>query len=182
MNDRLVDLASASAGLFTVGDAFFCGYDRQSLSRLATRGAIIRIGHGAYAERESYAAASPEERHRWATRAVVRRFENRVAASHYSALALLGLPIWKARYDLVHVARTHAGRGRRSAGVQIHKDQGAGAYGLIDGAACVRPAVAVLGTAMVCGVEAGVIPRTPLLWAANIRSPKCDIGAPSGRR
>lgn len=41
--------------------------------------------------------------------------------------------------------------------VHIHRGQGRDAYTAIDGTTCVRPALAVLGTAMVCGVEAGVV-------------------------
>lgn len=174
MNDLLLARASISGGVFTATDALACGYDRQSLSRLARTGAVVRIGRGAYAGRESYAAAAPEERHRLATRAVVQRFVGRVAASHYSALTLLRLPVWKARLDRVHVARTDAGRGRRSTGVQIHKGQGQGAYGAVDGMACVRPALAVLGTAMLCGVEAGLIAADAALAATLVTRQELD--------
>lgn len=104
-------------------------------------------------------------------RAVVARLGDRVAASHYSALTLLGLPGWQAPMDRVHVARTVAGRGRRSTGVTIHRDYGADAYGFLDGTLCVLPALAVLGSAMLRGVQAGVIAADAAL-AANMVTDK----------
>lgn len=100
---------------------------------------------------------SPEQQHRLAARAVVHRFAGRVAVSHYSALTLLGLPVWHACLDRVHVTRTNSGPGRRSTAVSVHRDYGDRAYGAVDGTPCVLPALAVLGTAMLCGVEAGVV-------------------------
>lgn len=146
-----------SGGLFTAADALACGYDRQSLSRLSSTGTVVRIGRGAYAPRKSYVEATPQQRHWLATRAVVQRFSGRAAASHVSALTLLDLPVWQAPLERVHVTRTGDGCARRSPSVHIHRGRGDDAYTVIDGAACVLPALAVLGTGMLCGVEAGVI-------------------------
>ncbi|MDQ3054675.1 MAG: type IV toxin-antitoxin system AbiEi family antitoxin domain-containing protein [Actinomycetota bacterium] len=157
MNDLLLARASALGGGFTAADALACGYDRQSLSRLVSGGEAVRIARGAYARREIFAAASPEQRHRLATRASVARFAGRVAASHYSALSLLGLPLWRAALDQVHVARIGAGPGRRSSKLHIHSPYTADVYRLADGLPSVSPGLAVLGTAMLCGVEAGVV-------------------------
>lgn len=157
MNDLLAARASASSGLITATDALACGYDRQGLSRLVSNGSVVRIGRGAYAEAAHCAAASPTDRHRLATRAVVRRFAGKAAASHVSALILLGLPVWQAPLERVHVTRTGEGCARRSGSVHIHRGQGRDAYALLDGTGCVRPALAVLGTAMLCGAEAGVV-------------------------
>lgn len=93
MNELLVARTTLRGGFFTAADALASGYDRQALSRLCTGGAVIRIGRGAYAGRAVLAAASPDQRHKLTIRAVVRRFDGRVAASHYSALILLGLPV-----------------------------------------------------------------------------------------
>lgn len=157
MNDLLLARASALGGVFTAADALACGYDRQSLSRLVSRGEAVRIARGAYAGRDIHAAASPEQRHRLMTRAVVERFAGRVAASHYSALNLLGLPLWRAPLGQVHVARIGAGPGRRNSRLHIHSPYPADAYCLVDGLPCVQSSLAILGTAMRCGVEAGVI-------------------------
>jgi hypothetical protein len=113
MNDLLAAKTRLSGGLFTAADALACGYDRQSLHRLSTKGTVVGIGRGAYAARSALAETSQEQRHRLATRAVVHRFAGRVAASHYSALVVLGLPVWHACLDRVHVARTSNGPNRR---------------------------------------------------------------------
>lgn len=157
MNDLLAARARVSGGLIMTADALACGYDRQALSRLADGGSVVRIGRGAYAPRESYVEASPEQRHRLATRAVVQRLAGRAAASHVSALTLLGLPVWQAPLERVHVTRTGDGCARRSPSVHIHRGQGDDAYTMIDGTMCVLPALAVLGTAILGGVEAGVV-------------------------
>lgn len=72
----------------------------------------------------------------------------------------------------IHVARTVPGRGRRSTGVTIHRTYGADAFGLTEGTPCVRPALAVLGTAMSCGVEAGVIAADAALAASKVTEPE----------
>jgi hypothetical protein len=174
MNDLLLARARAAGGIFTATDALACGYDRPGLSRLVTTGQVVRIGCGAYAEGRAYAAASPDRRHRMATTAALRRFPARVAASHYSALTLWGLPVWRAPLSRIHLARTVAGPGRRSAGVTVHRGwaraadpsaPSSDAYDYVAGALCVRPALAVLGTAMICGVEAGVVAADAALAA-----------------
>ncbi|MBA3279444.1 MAG: type IV toxin-antitoxin system AbiEi family antitoxin domain-containing protein [Geodermatophilaceae bacterium] len=124
MNDLLVAKARVAGGFFTAADALASGYDRQSLSRLSSKGTVVRIGRGAYAARSAFAGASHEEQHRLAARAVVHRFAGRVAASHYSALTELGLPVWHATLDRVHVARTSNGCNRCSTAVSVHRDYG----------------------------------------------------------
>lgn len=105
MNDLLALLSTAHFGAFTAHDAYECGYHRQSLSRLARRGPVLRVGPNAYVDRARYEAASPERQHEMATRAVVRTFDGRVFASHYSALTLMSLPVFGLPLDHHHVAR-----------------------------------------------------------------------------
>lgn len=142
MNDLLAARARLSGGLVTAEDARACGYDRQALSRLARSGRVVRVGVGAYIKAASYESASPEQLHRLATRAVVQRFAGGAAASHYSALTVLALPVWRASLERVHVTRTGDGCARRSPRLHIHRCRGDDAYTMIDGAACVRPALA----------------------------------------
>lgn len=174
MNDLLAARICATDGLFTAADALDCGYDRKSLSRLAQGNEVARIGRGTYAAREVIVAASRDERHRLATRAVVRRFAGAVAASHYSALALLGLPMWGSDLGRVHVVRSGQGRARRSAGVQIHKCPADIRQVLVDGTLSVVPELAVLGTAALCGVEAGVIAADAALSAGIVTASTLD--------
>jgi Transcriptional regulator, AbiEi antitoxin len=157
MNDLLATLSAAHFGAFTSRDAYECGYHRQSLSQLVRRGQILRVGPGAYVDRERYEAASPEQRHEMSTRAVVRTFDGRVYASHYSALTLMSLPVFGAPLGHIHVARAVDALSRRRSGLSIHTAYGNGAGRLIGGTPSVTPALAILGAAMTCGIETGVV-------------------------
>lgn len=143
-NEILSARAMVSDGVFTAADALACGYDRQSLNRLVSRGEAVRIGRGSYASRMTYAQASSVQRHRLATRAAVARSDGRLAASHFSALSLLELPLWRARLGQVQMARLGVGRGRRTSRICIHAGYGPSAYSLVDGILCVSTALAVL--------------------------------------
>ena len=157
MNDLLSALSAAHFGVFTVRDAYDCGYHRQSLSQLVRSGQALRVGPSAYVDRAHYEAASPERRHEMATRAAVRTFDGRVYASHYSVLTLMSLPVFGALLDHIHVARASDSRSRRRPGLSIHSAYGAGAGLLIGRTPSVNPALAILGAAMTCGIETGVV-------------------------
>jgi hypothetical protein len=131
MNDLLAKLSTAHFGAFTASDAYDCGYQRQSLSQLVSRGRALRVGPSAYVDRPRYEAASPERQHEMATRSVVRTFSGRVYASHYSALTLMSLPVFGAPLDHIHVARAAGSLSRRRPGLSIHTAYGPGAGRLI---------------------------------------------------
>jgi very-short-patch-repair endonuclease len=157
MNDLLAKLSAAHFGAFTAHDAYDCGYHRQALSQLVRSGRALRVGPSAYVDRDRYDPASPERRHEMATRAVVRTFEGRVYASHYSALTLMSLPVFGAPLDHIHVARAVDSLSRRRAGLSIHTAYGPSAGRLIGRTPSVTPALAILGAAMTCGIETGVV-------------------------
>jgi Transcriptional regulator, AbiEi antitoxin len=87
MNDLLVACMGGQFGVFTTADARACGHDSLSLSRLLSRGEILRVGPRAYVDGGLHRASTPQQQHALATRAIVRSFDGRAAASHYSALA-----------------------------------------------------------------------------------------------
>lgn len=167
MNDLLDALSTAHFGAFTAHDAYACGYHRQSLSQLVLRGRALRVGPSAYVDRSRYDAASPERRHEMATRAVVRTFGGRVLASHYSALTLMSLPVFGVPLDHIHVARAADSQTRRRSGLTIHTAYGPGSGRLIGQTPSVGPALAILGAAMVCGIETGVVAADAALAAGK---------------
>ena len=167
MNDLLAKLSAAHFGAFTAQDSYRCGYHRESLSRLVRQGSALRVGPSAYVDRIRYEAASPERRHEMATRAVVRTFDGRVYASHYSALTMMSLPVFGARLDHIHVARAVGSLTRRRPGLSIHTAYGANAGLLIGRTPSVVPALAILGAAMTCGVETGVVAADAALAAGK---------------
>jgi hypothetical protein len=167
MNDLLATLSAAHFGAFTARDAYGCGYQRKSLSRLARAGSVLRVGPSAYVDGPRYEQAAPERRHEMATRAVVRTFEGRVYASHYSALTLMSLPVFGAPLDRIHVARARDSLSRRRPGLSMHTAYGPGAGQPVGRTPSVTPALAILGTAMACGIEAGVVATDAALAAGK---------------
>jgi len=167
MNDLLAKLSAAHFGAFTARDAYGCGYQKQSLSRLVRRGRAVRVGPSAYVDRARYEAASPVRQHEMATRAVVRTFNGRVYASHYSALTLMSLPVFGVPLDQLHVARAVDSLSRRRPGLTIHTTYGPGAGCLVGRTPCVAPALAILGAAMAAGIETGVVAADAALAAGK---------------
>lgn len=165
MNDLLAKLSMARFGAFTAHDAYDCGYNREALSQLVRSGRALRVGPSAYVDRDRYDAASPERRHEMATRAVVRTFEGRVYTSH--ALTLMSLPVFGAPLDHIHVARAADSLSRRRPGLSIHTAYGPGAGRLIGRTPSVDPALAILGAAMTCGIETGVVAADAALAAGK---------------
>ena len=157
MNDLLKARVAAQQGAFTTRDAADCGYVGRALTALVRSGVARRVGPSAYVDRALQEAASPEQAHAMAVRAFVLTFAGRSAASHYSALALMGLPIHRAPLGVVHLARTRDNQSRRGAGLVVHQAYGEGALCRVGSTVSVIPALAVLGTAMACGIEAGVV-------------------------
>ncbi|NMM22619.1 MAG: hypothetical protein HHJ11_03820 [Phycicoccus sp.] len=179
MNDLLATLSAAHFGAFTAHDAYDCGYNRESLSQLVRSGRALRVGPSAYVDRNRYAAASPERQHEMTTRAVVRTFDGRVYASHYSALTLMSLPIFGAPLDHIHVTRTADSLSRRRPGLSIHTAYGPGAGLLIGRTPSVTAALAILGAAMTCGIETGVVAADAAL--ANGKAKMDDLQTWLGR-
>lgn len=157
MNDLLTGRAAANSGTFIVREALAAGYDRPGLRQLVTSGFAVRLAEGVYGVRSVHEAASPAERHAMATAGVVRRRGGAFEASHYSALTLMGIPVWHCNLGRVHVMRTTDGMPRRTKAVSIHTACGPFSIGEWEGVRCVPPALAVVGTAIEGGIESGVV-------------------------
>jgi very-short-patch-repair endonuclease len=69
----------------------------------------------------------------------------------------MSLPVFGAPLGHIHVARAVDALSRRRSGLSIHTAYGNGAGRLIGGTPCVTPALAILGAAMTCGIETGVV-------------------------
>jgi hypothetical protein len=167
MNDLLIARMGGQFGAFTTADAYACGHDSLSLRRLLTRGAIVRVGPRAYVDGRLHQQSTPAQRHALATRAIVRSFEGRAAASHYSALALMKLPIFGASLSTTHVVRESGQQSRRRGSLAVHRTYGPGALCTIGQTLSVVPALAVIGSAMTCGIQAGVVAADAALARAK---------------
>ena len=160
MSALLFARAAALGGVFSTADATALAVHRNELRSLVRSGAVVRVGPRAHVLASTLAeATSPEAVHRLETLAVLRSFDNRVAASHHSALALHRLPFWRVRTEAIHVCRV-AGRSSRVRGrVHIHEAQTHTPL-LVSkrrGELTTGPALAAVGTAMEDGIEAGVV-------------------------
>ena len=82
-------------------------------------GVWTRVHRGVYCESESLAGLNEEERYRLRSIAVARR-SPRLVLSHQSAAVMLGLPLWKAPLDRVHLIRAADGGGRAGPGRVVH--------------------------------------------------------------
>jgi hypothetical protein len=157
MDPILAARAEQQHGVFTTADATACSVPANALRALVTAGHVVRVCPRGYVEARAWRdARKPEERHALAALAVTRSFDGRVAASHHSAATLHGLPFWEVQTDVLHVACVSGRSSRTRRALRIHESYPADALTDIDGVPVVIPAVAVIGTAMVDGVHAGV--------------------------
>ena len=156
MDDLLRTRLDAQHGALSTADAYACGCTRDSLSRLVAAGVLRRVHPGCFVDEARYAAATPEQRHALATRAVVRSFDGRHAASHTSAVALHGLPLVAVRDERIHLSRTTSGRPRRTRDVVIHPALRSTPLCLVGGALSVLPATAIVRTTATAGLITGV--------------------------
>lgn len=167
MNDLLIARMNGQFGAFTTADAHACGHDSLSLHRLLVSGAIIRVGPRAYVNGRLHRGSTPQQQHSLAARAIVRSFDGRAAASHHSALALMRLPIFGAALSRTHVVRAVGQQSRRRGSLVIHRTYGPGALCTIGQTLSVVPALAVIGNAMECGIQSGVVAADAALARAK---------------
>lgn len=158
MHAALRQRVTVLGGIFTSADAYACGYDRPGLARLTATGEVVRLRRGAYVDAAAMEHTTREQRHGLRVRAILRAAgpATTLVPSHHSALALGGLPLFGVDEDQVHFTRRSPGRTHRTNGVTVHVALGAEAF-LLDGACRLHPAIAVVQTAAVHGVEAAVV-------------------------
>ena len=177
MSDLLLARAHSLGGVFSSADASADGVSRNALRSLVAAGSVVRVAPRAHVLAQALAAArTPEAVHRLHTLAVLRSFDGRVAASHHSALALHGLPFWRVDTSTFHVCRV-VGRSSRVRGT-LHVHESTRSVPLLrlraTGALTVPPGLAAVGTAIVDGVEAGVVAMDAALHRGLVRPEDLD--------
>lgn len=100
-------------------DAVALGIDDNALRRYSRSGFIVRIRQGAYAVASTWHEASPADRHLMLVDAVLRQYDEDVAASHASAALVQGGSGWGLDLSRVHLTHLDGG-GRTSAGIVHH--------------------------------------------------------------
>ena len=156
VDDLLRTRLDAQHGALTTADAYACGCTRDSLARLVAGGSLRRVHPGCFVDDVRYLKGTPEQRHALVTRAVVRSFDGRHAASHRSAAALHGLPLVALGDERVYLSRTTPGRPRRTRDVVIHPVLRATRLCHVGGVLAVLPATAIVQTTATAGLITGV--------------------------
>ncbi|HKJ12065.1 MAG TPA: type IV toxin-antitoxin system AbiEi family antitoxin domain-containing protein [Ornithinimicrobium sp.] len=145
-------------GIVTSADAASLGLSNGDLCAAAARGELERVTRGSYVLRDRLTAGDPEQRHRLRLAAVLRRQPSHLVASHSSAALVWDLPVSYAHLDRVHVARAIArGTTRRYPRHTLHEGYAEGTATVRDGTPVVIAPLAVLGTAFLYGMRAGVL-------------------------
>jgi hypothetical protein len=148
----------AQHGTFRRREAVELGVDDAALRRWVRAGRIVRVRHGAYALADDWAALDERGRHVVLTRAVLRSLGSEVAASHHSACLLHRMEMWAVDLGQAHVTRRDGGAGRTTGDVAHHEgfvlDSDLVRMG---GHFVVRPARAALESALLSGVERGLV-------------------------
>lgn len=145
-------------GLFLRREALTFGYKDRDLRAALRAGVLVRMRHGAYVAGSTWVAASAEDRFRLRGQAVCLTHGHRVALSHTSGAAAVGLRLWDADFRRVHVTRLDGGPSRCHQDIVYHADTWTpdDVYDL-DELLTMSPVRSGLGTAALHSVEQGVV-------------------------
>ena len=123
MDERLAAVIRAREGVVSASDAARIGVTPVQLDGLTRSGELVRLRRGAYALGQRYQAASPEERSRLRTKAILRTRPPVDAASHHAAVLLHGVDTYGVDLGVVDVvSRVNATRVR--SGLRTHPGVG----------------------------------------------------------
>src|SRR3954454_21949979 len=165
-------------------DAVGLGWSDDELARLVRRGDWTRLRRGVYLD--GALPRSLAARHRLLIRATLPRLGRAAVVSHQSAAILLGLPLWGARLDTVHVTRRAPGwndsRGKLHVHVARLRDD---EILSLDGIQVTDPVRTVLDLARSLPFEAAVVVLDAALHQkavrpAQLRERLVDIGGTRG--
>lgn len=162
MDSRLAAIAVGQGGAFSIHDAARVGVSGSDLTRLVRGGIVRRVRRGAYVVAADYVVADPPERYRMRVRAVLASRPDGERASHQSALALFGAPLWDVDLTTVHVAGP-VRRVRRSGALALHPAGARPAF-VLDGWRCETLPVALAQLAAGAGIAPGLIAMD---WAVH---------------
>lgn len=168
MNDLLLARLAAQGGLVTAREAYTCGYTSVSLGRLVVSGELFRARAGCFVDARLLADAGAEARHALTARAVSRGYRQPHAISHLSALVVLGLPLLNITPDVVHLSLTGPGCTRSLRGLRVHPELPDSVARHRDGGRVVHPAMAVVQSAALAGITAGVAAADAALYSGQV--------------
>ncbi|MDQ2755127.1 MAG: type IV toxin-antitoxin system AbiEi family antitoxin domain-containing protein [Actinomycetota bacterium] len=167
--------AADAHGIIDLSDLYDAGLDVHDVRGLVNRGELTRLARGWCSVGTP---GNPEERHRLATRAMLRSHGGRAVASYHSALLLLDLPTYAADLSTVRLTRRTSGAPRTRRGLSLGR---AASPDLIVGET-VHPALAVVQVGTCSGpVSALVAADGALHQGAMTRNDLDDLLLRMGR-
>jgi hypothetical protein len=175
VNDLLAARLSAQGGLVTAVETHSCGYTDVGLCRLVASGALFRARSGCFVDGRLLVDASPETRHALMARAVSRGYRSPHAISHLSALVIHGLPLLNVTPDAVHLTLTGPGFARTLPGLRVHPCLPDTVALQRDGSRVVHPAIAIVQSAALAGVAAGVAAADAALYSGQVTKQDLEI-------
>ena len=161
MSDRLLALAAANNGIIASQDVHHADVDPHALAALLRAGVLRRVRRGSFVVASDWAGATPEQQLALMTRAVLRTRGNAPgeAATHQSALAVHGLPLFGVPHDVVDLFGL-VRRVRREGALRVHAADPSLPVVDVDGCRSVTIAVALAQVALREG-------RLPVMVAAD---------------
>ncbi len=150
--------------MFRAADARRAGVTIRDLRQAVAEGRLIRLKRGWYtAQRLDW----PSERHRLLTD-IENRTRSWAIPSHHSAAVMLGMPVFRPDWNVIHLMRTDDGPPQSRAGLIIHKRVGE----------ITEPSVAlaVAQTALLCPVS-GLMAYDVALRADRVRPEELEAVA-----
>jgi len=175
MNDLLRARVAAQGGLVTAGEAYSCGYTSVSLSRLVRSGDLFRARAGCFVDGKLLAEASLDARHALTARAVSRGYHPPHAISHLSALVLHSLPLLNIKPVEVHLTLTGPGCPRTLHGLRVHPELPDSVARERGGCRVVHPAMAVVQSAALAGIAAGVAAADAALRSGQVTKRDLEV-------
>ena len=181
MDERLKTFAIARGMAFSLSDARSLHLDFTEVRRMVRTGEVIRVRRNAYVLADYWALARPEERLALRVRAVMRSREGAVA-SHQSALALHGLPLFGVPLGSVDLLGS-VQRTRSTGCLRVHPNALAPEPLVADGYRCVSIPEAIAQVALRSGVVPAVVSLDAALHAGrcSIREVAASLAAHSRR-
>lgn len=120
MDPRLAAIESRY-GVFLRREILELGHTDRDITRLVSCGEWHRVRSGAFVAGTTWRAASDATRFRLFSFAALRKAQTEVAASHASAVALHGGPLWGIDRSVAHLTRLDGRTGRKERGIQQHR-------------------------------------------------------------
>lgn len=158
MDGDLGRVVAEQGGFCHRWQALDCGVSENEIAHLLRAKEWVAVRRGAYAPRELVESLDAAGRHVLTVRAAVSNLDGLVVVSHYSALAVMGVPMWGVDLNEVHVHREVGRSSRREAGVVHHVGALPGSQVIeIGGLLVAAPERAVMDAARDVPFEAGVV-------------------------